>query len=176
MNKYELGIVVRADLDDESFQAEMTRVKGLIERFEGTIEKVDEWGRRKLAYPINKLTEGVYTFITFSSPANAPRDIEDRLRIMENVLRFLIIRKDEADVTVSPPVQEKPAEPVAEPAESVAAEAVETTEAVETAEEAPVAEAPEEPASENVDSENVDSENVSSENVNSENANSENVE
>jgi len=125
MNKYELGVVVRADLEDDAFQAEMTRVKDLIERFEGTIEKVDEWGRRKLAYPINKLTEGVYTFITFTSQANAPREIEDRLRIMENVLRFLIIRRDELEGSATAPVQEKPAaaEPVLqeEPAEAVEA-------------------------------------------------------
>jgi len=110
MNKYELGIVVRADLEDENFQAEMTRVKGLIERFEGTIEKVDEWGRRKLAYPIKKLTEGVYTFITFSSSGDAPKEIESRLRLMENVLRFLIVRKDEVEAisVVEKPVVEAP--------------------------------------------------------------------
>jgi len=134
MNKYELGIVVRADLEDESFQAEMTRVKGLIERFEGTIDKVDEWGRRKLAYPIKKLTEGVYTFITFTSPAGAPRDIEDRLRLMENVLRFLVIRKDENDVPVQgqPEMPEEEAPVVVAPVEAP----------VEVAVEAPVEEVP----------------------------------
>jgi len=132
MNKYELGVVVRADLEEETFQAEMTRVKGLIERFEGTIDKVDEWGRRKLAYPIKKLTEGVYTFITFSSPAGAPREIEDRLRLMENVLRFLVIRKDELEV---PPAQAAPVAP--EPIEEPAQAATETPEP----EEPPVAEA-----------------------------------
>ena len=121
MNKYELGVIVRADLEDEAFQAEMARVKGLVERFGGTIDKVDEWGRRKLAYPISKLTEGMYTFITFTSPAEAPREIESRLRIMENVLRFLVIRKDELETaepaakpkTVTP--EPKAAEPAAEP-------------------------------------------------------------
>ena len=101
MNKYELGVVVRADLEEENFQAEMTRIKGLIERFDGTIDKVDEWGRRKLAYPIKKLTEGMYTFITFTSPAGTPREVESRLRLMENVLRFLIVRKDEAEVAAA---------------------------------------------------------------------------
>ena len=119
MNKYELGVVLRADLEEETFQAEMSRVKGLIERFEGTIDKVDEWGRRKLAYPIMKLTEGMYTFITFTSPAEAPREIENRLRLMENVLRFLTVRKDEVEAAAT--VSEKPAEaePVKEEAESV---------------------------------------------------------
>ena len=141
MNKYELGVIVRADMEDEAFQAEMTRVKGLIERFDGTIDKVDEWGRRKLAYPIKKLTEGMYTFITFTAPANAPREIESRLRIMENVLRFLTISKDEGDAPVAQPapepVEAKPAEAAtAEPeaVETVEAEAVEVTTAEATEE------------------------------------------
>ena len=121
MNKYELGVILRADLDDETFQAEMSRVKGLIERFEGTIDKVDEWGRRKLAYPINKLTEGVYTYIYFTSPAGAPREIEDRLNLMENVLRYLVIRQEDADTTAA-----KQPEPIVE--EAVVVETVETPE------------------------------------------------
>jgi len=148
MNKYELGIVVRADLEDENFQAEMTRVKGLIERFEGTIEKVDEWGRRKMAYPIKKLTEGVYTFITFSSPAGAPREIEDRLRLMENVLRFLVIRKDENDITVQ--VQPEPVNTVSEEVREKAQVSEEVTKEMpkEISEDVPV-ETPAEPVAAN---------------------------
>jgi len=138
MNKYELGIVVRADLEEETFQAEMSRVKGLVERFDGAIDKVDEWGRRKLAYPIMKLTEGMYTFITFTSPAGTPREVESRLRLMENVLRFLIVRKDETEA--SAPVQEKPVSVEPEAVTSVEAE-VEVVAEVPAVEEPPVAEA-----------------------------------
>ncbi|MDR1664188.1 MAG: 30S ribosomal protein S6 [Clostridiales bacterium] len=95
MNKYELGVVIMPGLEDDVYKAEMERVQSLIARFEGTIDKVDEWGRRKLAYPINKISEGIYTFITFTATPSAPKEIEDRLRIMENVLRFLIIRLDD---------------------------------------------------------------------------------
>ena len=98
VNKYEMGVIVRADLEEAVFQAEMEKVKGFIDRFGGTIEKVDEWGRRKLAYPINKLSEGMYTFITYTSEGgNTPKEVEARLRLMENVLRFLTIRKDEIE-------------------------------------------------------------------------------
>ena len=100
MNKYEMGVILRADLEEEVFHAEMDRVKGLIDRFGGTIEKVDEWGRRKLAYPIEKLTEGMYTFITYQSEGPTPSQVEDRLKLMENVLRFLTIRKDEKETEV----------------------------------------------------------------------------
>ena len=94
MNKYEMGVIVKAGLDDESAKAEMERVQGLITRFGGTIEKVDEWGRRKLAYPIQKQTDGVFSFITFTADGDAPAEIESRIRILENVLRFLIIRQE----------------------------------------------------------------------------------
>jgi small subunit ribosomal protein S6 len=95
MNKYELGVVIRFGLEEEAFQAEMERVKTLITRFDGVIDKVDEWGRRKLAYPIEKQTDGVYTFITFTSASSAPAEIESRLRLQENVLRYLIIRLED---------------------------------------------------------------------------------
>ena len=148
MNKYELGVVVRADLEEENFQAEMTRVKGLIERFDGTIDKVDEWGRRKLAYPIQKLTEGMYTFITFTSPAGTPREVESRLRLMENVLRFLIVRKDEAESAApaaAKPVMEAEAEAPVEVAVEAEVEAVEEPIEVEAVEEPVEVEVVEEP-------------------------------
>jgi len=109
-NKYELGVVIRADLEEDALRAEMDRVKGLIERFGGTIEKVDDWGRRKLAYPIMKLAEGMYTFITYTSEGSTPKEVESRLRIMENVLRFMTVRKDE--VEAAPVKAAKPAKPV----------------------------------------------------------------
>ena len=112
LNRYEMGVIVRADLEEEVLRAEMDRVKGYIERFGGTIEKVDEWGRRKLAYPIQKLTEGVYTFITFTTDGgNTPKEVESRLRIRENILRFLSIRLDEeAPVAAAKAAPATPAE------------------------------------------------------------------
>ena len=92
MNQYELGVIISTKLDEEGQNAELERVQELVTRFGGTIDKVDSWGRRRLAYPIDKQTDGVYTFITFSSEGDTPAEIEGRLRIMENVLRFLTIR------------------------------------------------------------------------------------
>ena len=114
-NKYEMGVIVRADLEEEAFRAEMEKIKGLIDRFGGTIEKVDDWGRRKLAYPIEKLNEGMYTFITYSAVGNTPQEVENRLRIMENVLRFLTIRMDE---TAPAPAVAEPVPAATEPAET----------------------------------------------------------
>ena len=95
MNQYELGVIVSAKLDEEAQKAELERVSELITRFGGTIDKVDNWGRRKMAYPIEKQNDGVYSFITFSSEGGVPAEVESRLRILEDVLRFLIIRIDD---------------------------------------------------------------------------------
>ena len=92
MNKYELALVLSPALDEEGRAAEVAKVQATLERFGAKIEKVDDWGKRKLAYEI--VNEGFYSFTTFEAPAAAPAEIEARMRIMENVLRYLIIRKD----------------------------------------------------------------------------------
>ena len=95
MNKYELTIIVRPDLEKEALTAEFDQVKELITKFGGTIDKVDDWGKRKLAYEINKVNEGFYNFIEFTADANVPAEIESRIRIKENILRYLIIRQED---------------------------------------------------------------------------------
>lgn len=94
MNKYELALIIRPDLEEEERVAEAQKVQELIGRFGGTIEKIDDWGKRRLAYPIKKVNEGFFSFISFEADGSAPAEIESRIRIMENVLRYLIIRKD----------------------------------------------------------------------------------
>ena len=95
MNKYELALVFAPGLDEEGFRNAMEKVKELLERFGASILKIDEWGKRRLAYEINKINEGYYVFINFESEAGAPADIENRLRISEDIIRYLIIRIDE---------------------------------------------------------------------------------
>lgn len=94
MNKYELALVINAAVDEETKGSVTEKVQALIERFGGTIEKVDDWGKRRLAYEIDKVNEGFYSFTTFDAPASAPAEIESRVRIMDNVLRYLIVRKE----------------------------------------------------------------------------------
>lgn len=95
MNKYELAIVLKPGLDDEGVKTEMEKIHGLIGRFGGTVDKVDDWGKRRLAYEIDKCNEGFYSFTAFTSEPGAPAEIESRVRIMENVLRYLIIRQED---------------------------------------------------------------------------------
>lgn len=96
MNKYELCVVVSARIEDEERTATVDKCKALVERFGGTITEVDEWGLKKLAYEIQKMKEAFYYFIRFDAPATAPAEIESRVRIMDNVIRFLCVRQDEA--------------------------------------------------------------------------------
>jgi len=96
MNKYELAVVVSAKIEDEERAAVIDKVKAYVERFGGQITNVDEWGKKKLAYEIQKMHEGFYYFIQFDAEATAPAEIESRIRIMDNVIRFLCVRQDEA--------------------------------------------------------------------------------
>ena len=94
MHKYEMAVVLRPDLDEETKAAESQKVMDLITRFGGTLEKVDDWGKRRLAYEIQKVNEGFFSFISFDADSTAPAELESRMRIMETVLRSLIVRKD----------------------------------------------------------------------------------
>jgi len=95
MNKYELAVVVSAKLEDDERVATIERVKEYITRFGGTVTNVDEWGKKRLAYEIQKMREAFYYFIKFESDSNCPNEVENSVRIMENVIRFLCV-KDEA--------------------------------------------------------------------------------
>ena len=94
MNKYELAVVISAKVEEDVRSDTLEKAKALIERFGGQIGKVDDWGKKKLAYEIDKMTEGFYYFIRFESEATAPAEIESRIRIMDNVIRYLLVKDD----------------------------------------------------------------------------------
>ena len=94
MNKYELALVLNAKVEDDVRTATLEKVKGLVERFNGTITNVDEWGKKRLAYEIQKMKEGFYYFIQFESDSNCPNEVESHVRIMEPVIRYLCVRQD----------------------------------------------------------------------------------
>ena len=89
MNKYELAVVVNAKMEDEERNGTVAKCKELI-------TNVDEWGRKRLAYEIRKMKEGYYYFIQFDADASVPLEVESRIRIMENVIRYLCVRQDKA--------------------------------------------------------------------------------
>ncbi len=94
MNKYELAVVVNAKIEDDARAAVIEKVQNYITRFGGQVSDVDEWGKKRLAYEIQKMREGYYYFIHFESDATVPAELESRLRIMDNVLRYLCVRQE----------------------------------------------------------------------------------
>ena len=96
MNKYELVLVVNAKIEDDARAAVVEKAKAYVERFGGTVTEVEDWGKKKLAYDIQKMSEAYYYFIQFDAAATVPAAVEQDVRIMDNVLRFLVVRKDEA--------------------------------------------------------------------------------
>ncbi len=95
MSKYELAVVLSAAIDDEARSAALDRVKDYVEKAGGSITNVDDWGKKKLAYDIQKMSEAYYYFIQFEAETDAPGEIESNVRLMESVIRFLCIKKDE---------------------------------------------------------------------------------
>ena len=94
MNKYELALVVNAKIEDEPRAAVVEKVKEYITRFGGTVTEVDEWGKKRLAYEIQKMKEGFYYFVHFESDSVCPNEVEAHIRIMEPVIRYLCVRED----------------------------------------------------------------------------------
>ena len=96
MNKYELAVVLSAKLEDEERAAALEKVQGYIARYGGTVTKVDDWGKKRLAYEIQKMREGFYYFIRFESEnSDCSNEVESHIRIMEPVIRFLCVKQDE---------------------------------------------------------------------------------
>lgn len=91
MNKYEIALVLNAQIEDDARAATIERVKEYVERFGGKIIDVDEWGKQRLAYEIQKMREGYYYFIHFESEPTVPGELEQTLRIMDNVIRYLVV-------------------------------------------------------------------------------------
>ena len=116
MRDYEVLYIVRADLDDEKVQDAVKRVNTLIQRSGGTAERTNVWGKRKLAYEVKHQKEGSYVLQDFQLDSNRVPELESSLKITEEVLRHLIVRKPEkaAPVTaVAPPPPEVVLEPIA---------------------------------------------------------------
>ena len=93
MNKYEVTVILGAKLEDEARAEVLERIKGYITRYNGTVGEIEEWGKRKLAYEIQRQTEGFYYIINFEGDQTTPNGLEAELRILEPVLRYLVVRK-----------------------------------------------------------------------------------
>ena len=118
MNKYELVYIIDPAVEEDPRKELIARVNELIAQNQGEVAKVDEWGKRRLAYAIDYKTEGYYVLVNFSSAAELPREIERNLGNIDSVIRYQIVRVLDKRSNVKPrPVRVAPiAAPVAAPA------------------------------------------------------------
>jgi small subunit ribosomal protein S6 len=165
MNLYEMTYILRTDLDEDGLRAVQERVTGRMTDAGGEVVKSEGWGRRRLAYPIDKSRDGMYFTTIFRMPGDAVRTFENQLRLTPEILRFLVISQQESNVNLTGSLipsgfshratPAPPAAPAETPAEGVptgegaAAEASPTageTGGAETLPEGPASPATEEPA------------------------------
>ena len=90
MRNYELVCIVQPDLDETAFNETVERVKGWVSDAGGQIDKVDMWGKRKLAYLIRKQREGNYVLLNITLPTEATRELERNIRFLEPVMRHML--------------------------------------------------------------------------------------
>jgi len=140
MNQYEVMYVIDTALEDTARAALVERFSDLVKKNGGEVDRIDEWGKRRLAYAINYKTEGYYVLMYIKAPADLPAELERNMQISDSVLRYLVIRYEGAlpakreplkpyaartqEAVEAPVVKEEPivavAEPVAEPVDDEA--------------------------------------------------------
>lgn len=112
ISSYETLFIVDAQQGEDGIKALVDKFTGLIAE-NGTVESVDEWGKRKLAYPINDLTEGYYVLVNFKSAPTLPLELERVFGITEGILRSIVIKHDEKKLAKkaaqAPAAEEAPA-------------------------------------------------------------------
>jgi small subunit ribosomal protein S6 len=94
LREYELMVVLDPNLDDAAIEALNTRIQNMVTQRGGSLENVDNWGRRRLAYPIGRYRDGVYILSRFQLPPNAAAEIERALKLTESVIRHLLVRAE----------------------------------------------------------------------------------
>ena len=123
-NLYETVIVTSAKLGEEGSAALVERFKALIAEH-GTVQSVDDWGKRRFAYPIQKQTEGYYTLINFESSPAFTAELDRRYQITDGIMRTISVKRDPRHVNAQKPQKARKAEESNIDVEAIAAEAVE---------------------------------------------------
>lgn len=95
MRAYELLYIVKPTLDEDAREAVLNSIKEIITSANGEVGEVDVWGSRKLAYPIQKFRDGVYTLVNFKASVDFPKELDRRLKISEDVIRHVIVVQEE---------------------------------------------------------------------------------
>lgn len=130
MNQYEVMYIIDPAVEDQQRAEMISRFSSLVEQNGGQLDRVDEWGKRRLAYSINYKTEGYYVLMYVTAPSTLPKELERNLQISDSILRYLVIRF-EGEL----PAKREPLRPyapaAAQPEEAANAESAEQAPAVE---------------------------------------------
>jgi len=94
MNQYEVLYIIDPTVNEEAARAEIEKFKGIVEANGAEVVAVDEWGKRKLAYPIDYKTEGTYVLMSFNSAPEFPKELERNMKNDEQILRYMVTRKE----------------------------------------------------------------------------------
>ena len=94
MRKYETIFILDPSFDEEAVKASIEKFKGVIENGGGTVENVDVWGKRTLAYEIKKVNEGRYTLINFAANPELPKELDRIFRITDGIIRHIIVAEE----------------------------------------------------------------------------------
>lgn len=95
MNSYELLYIIKPTVEEEARAALIAKFADIVKNDGGEIENIDEWGMRKLAYAIDYISEGYYVLVNFKAKADLPAELERNLKISEDVMRFMIVKKEQ---------------------------------------------------------------------------------
>ncbi len=95
MVKYESMYILKPDLEEEKKDALVKRFSDIVTNDGGTIEKIDEWGKKRLAYPIQYINDGYYVLMTFEAKPTLPAELERNYKISDDVIRYMVINLDE---------------------------------------------------------------------------------
>jgi len=95
MRKYETIFIINPDLSEEDTGGVIEKVKGIIESLHGEVLKVDEWGRRRLAYEVKKMSKGLFVLLHFAGTVQVLSELERNLSLMDPILKFQTVRLDE---------------------------------------------------------------------------------
>ena len=95
MIKYESMYILKPDMEEEKKDALVKRFSDIVEKSGGKVEKIDEWGKKRLAYPIQYINDGYYVLMNFEADPALPAELERNYKISDDVLRFMVINLDE---------------------------------------------------------------------------------
>ena len=95
MSKYETMYVLKTTLEEEARKQAIAKFSEVIEKNGGKVEKVDEWGNRKLAYAVNYINEGYYVLADFEAGPDVPAELNRNFKISDDILRYIVIKKED---------------------------------------------------------------------------------